>query len=196
MVHGVAGLLWLLLAAQAAAGTERAAVEAHLRAPEGTTPAAWRALGPGTDRTLVAVASDAKIDLALRARALATLAYFSTPAARKLLEEVVDHKGTSKDPDDRLLVRKAAVALGWIGGTSAPLHLAPLLDNADPDVRIDAAVGLGLTRMAAAAGSLRKRFDVEPEARVRSQIGRQLRLIDDAAVKPVTAPADSRPAAR
>lgn len=192
----MAGLLWLLLvAAQAAAPTGRAALEARLRSHEATNPQDWRALGPGTDRTLAEVARDPKVDVLIRARAMSTLAYFSTPTSRKLLEETVDHKASSKSPDDWLLVRKAAVALGWIGGTSTPLHLAPLLEHPDPDVRIDAAVGLGLTRMAAAAAPLRKQFDVETVPRVRSQIGRQLRLIEDALVKNAPGPADGKGAA-
>jgi hypothetical protein len=48
-------------------------------------------------------------------------------------------------------------------------------------VRIDVAIGLGLTRSEEAADFLRKRFDVETVPKVRNQIGRQLRLIEDAA---------------
>ena len=43
------------------------------------------------------------------------------------------------------------------------------------------AIGLGLTRSEQAADLLRKRFDVETVPKVRSQIGRQLGLIEDAA---------------
>jgi hypothetical protein len=53
-------------------------------------------------------------------------------------------------------------------------------------VRIDAAIGLGLTRSEEAADLLRKRFDVETVPKVRNQIGRQIRLIEEAvaAAKP------------
>jgi HEAT repeat protein len=193
----VAGLLWLVLAAaQAVAPSGRAAVEARLRSYEASNPQDWRAMGAGTDRTLAEVARDPKVEVLIRARAVSALAYFSTPLSRKLLEETIDQKASSKSPDDLLLVRKAAVALGWIGGTATPLHLAPLLEHPDPDVRIDAAVGLGLTRMAAAADPLRKQFDVESVPRVRAQIGRQLRLIEDALVKNAPRPADGKGAAR
>ena len=50
-------------------------------------------------------------------------------------------------------------------------------------MRIDVAIGLGLTRSEEAADFLRKRFDIEPVPKVRSQIGRQLRLIEDAAAE-------------
>jgi HEAT repeat protein len=61
-----------------------------------------------------------------------------------------------------------------------PARLGPLLDHEDPEVRLDAAIALGLTRLAPAADLLRKRMDVEPVPRVRSQMGRQLRVIEDA----------------
>jgi hypothetical protein len=179
-----AAIVILLLGAaslvQAApAQVSRATVEAKLRTyqPE---PGPWRALGAGTEQALIAVAGDGKTEIVLRARAVSTLAYFNGPAARKFLEATVDGKATSSDPGDRVLVRKAAVALGWLGGSRVPDKLAPLLDSQDPDVRLDAAVGLGLTRLPAAAEPLRKRLDLETDARVRTQISRQIQVIDAA----------------
>ncbi len=64
-----------------------------------------------------------------------------------------------------------------------PAQLGLLLEHPDPDVRIDVAIGLGLTRSEQAADLLRKRFDVETVPKVRSQIGRQLGLIEDAAAE-------------
>jgi hypothetical protein len=93
----------------------------------------------------------------------------------------VKQKASSNDAGDKLLLRKAALALGWVGGTAVPAQLGPLLEHPDPDVRLDVAIGLGLTRSGEAADFLRKRFDVETVPKVRSQIGRQLRLIEDAA---------------
>jgi hypothetical protein len=43
------------------------------------------------------------------------------------------------------------------------------------------AIGLGLTRSEEAAAFLRSRFAEETVAKVRNQIGRQLRLIEEAA---------------
>ncbi|HXU82001.1 MAG TPA: HEAT repeat domain-containing protein, partial [Polyangia bacterium] len=77
-----------------------------------------------------------------------------------------------------LLLAKAAVALGWLGGVRVPDRLGPLLDHPDPDVRVDAAAGLGLTRLPTAVEHLRKRLDVEPVARVRAQISRQIQVIE------------------
>ena len=144
------------------------------------------ALGPfreWIDEILIAIAGDPKADLQLRARAVTALGYVSTRPGRAFLEAVVKDKTSSKDAGDKLLLRKAALALGWAGGTRVPAQLGPLLDHPDPDVRLDVAIGLGLTRSEEAADLLRKRFDVETVPKVRSQIGRQLRLIEDAAAE-------------
>jgi HEAT repeat protein len=157
----------------------RATVENRLHKYQ-PDPAAWRALGPGTDDALLEIGGDGKVEVLVRARAISTLGYFPTPAVRKFLEATIEGKGASSDPGDRLLVGKAAVALGWIGGVQVPGRLTPLLASADPDLRLDAAVGLGLTRLAAAADSLRKRLDIETVPRVRAQISRQIQVIEEA----------------
>ena len=183
-------VLWLSAAisvlvsgpAAPAARTDRAAVEARLRANTMPRSAAeWAALGPGIDEILIAVAGDAKAELQLRAHAVSALGVMSTRPGRAFLETVVKQKAASADAGDKLLLRKAALALGWAGGNAVPTQLGPLLDHPDPDVRIDVAIGLGLTRSEEAADFLRKRFDVETVPKVRNQIGRQLRLIEDAA---------------
>ena len=186
LVFCLSAAMSLTLAAGATPVTRpgRAEVEVRLRA--NTLPASatdWRALGTGVDEILIAIAGDPKADLQLRARAVTALGYVSTRPGRAFLEAVVKDKTSSKDAGDKLLLRKAALALGWAGGTRVPAQLGPLLDHPDPDVRLDVAIGLGLTRSEEAADLLRKRFDVETVPKVRSQIGRQLRLIEDAAAE-------------
>ena len=157
-----------------------------MRLRANTLPASaadWRAFGPGVDEILIAIAGDPKADLQLRAHAVSALAYVSTRPGRAFLEAVVKDKASSKDAGDKLLLRNAALALGWAGGTTVPAQLGLLLEHPDPDVRIDVAIGLGLTRSEQAADLLRKRFDVETVPKVRSQIGRQLGLIEDAAAE-------------
>jgi HEAT repeat protein len=167
-----------LAAAKPAAGkVPRATIEPRLRSYK-PDPAAWRALGPGTDEALIEIAGDGKTEVLLRSRAVSTLSYFPTPAARRFLESTIDGKGDSPDAADRLLVAKAAVALGWLGGVQVPQRLAPLLDHPDPEVRLDVAIGLGLTRLPTAAEALRKRLVLEPVDRVRAQISRQIQVID------------------
>ena len=41
----------------------------------------------------------------------------STRPGRAFLETVVKQKASAKDAGDKLLLRKAALALGWAGGT-------------------------------------------------------------------------------
>jgi hypothetical protein len=167
-----------------AARPDRAAVETRLRANILPSSAAeWRALGPGIDEVLIAIAGDDKADLQLRAHAVSALGVVSTRPGRAYLEAAVKQKAASADPGDKLLLRKAALALGWAGGTLVPGQLGPLLAHPDPEVRLDMAIALGLTRSEEAADLLRERFDVETVPKVRSQIGRQLRLIEDAAAE-------------
>jgi len=161
----------------------RATIEPRLRNYK-PDPAAWRALGPGTDEALIEIAGDGKAEVLLRSRAVSTLSYFPTPATRKFLEGTIAGKAASPDASDRQLLGKAAVALGWLGGVHVPEQLAPLLDHLDPDVRLDAAIGLGLTRLPTAAEALRKRLDIETVARVRAQISRQIQVIDASRVPP------------
>jgi HEAT repeat protein len=161
----------------------RAKVEQALRAHDlGPSETDVAALGAGVDHVLIAIAGDAKADALLRARAVSALAYCRTIAARKLLAQMVGEKANAAVPGERLLARKAALALGWLGGPDVPPLLAPLLTHADSDVRIDAALALGLTRLDSAAELLRQRLPQESDGRVRAQIGRQLRVIEAALV--------------
>lgn len=178
-----AAMTVLLAASPAPAGRpERAFIEARLRADTLPRSAAdWRALGTGIDEVMIAIAGDSKADLQLRARAVSVLGVVSTRPGRAFLETVVKEKASSKDAADRLLLRKAVLALGWAGGAAVPDQLGPLLEHPDPEVRLDVAIGLGLTRSEEAAAFLRNRFADETVAKVRNQIGRQLRLIEEAA---------------
>jgi HEAT repeat protein len=183
-MRGALLLLLLALPASAGAGSKTAPVPRDTVEPKlvryHPDPAQWRALGPGTDQTLIEIAGDPKAELLVRSRAVSTLGYFATAASRRFLETTIESKGTSADAGDRLLVRRAAVALGWLGGMEVPGRLAPLLSSDDADVRLDTAVGLGLTRLPAAAAALRKRLDIEPADKVRAQISRQIQAIEAA----------------
>jgi HEAT repeat protein len=159
----------------------RAAVEAQLRAkaqPGSATE--WRALGSGVEEALVALAGDSKVDLQERGRAVSALGLVATRPGLAYLEKVVKESAATTDAGEKFILRKAAVALGWTGGAAVPGQLGPLLQHSDPDVRLDAAIGLGLTRSEEAADLLRARFDVETVPKVRSQIGRQLAQVEQA----------------
>jgi hypothetical protein len=182
------GVLPTLAAAKPApaARPAREAVESRLRGFElPPSEKDLRAFGPGVDEVLVEIAADAKVEVLVRARAVSALAYCSTGPSRQFLERVLAEKAATEDAGERLLLRKAAVALGWLGGPRVPKAVGGLLEHPDPEVRLDAAVALGLTRLATAADLLRARLPVEQDARVRGHIGRQLRVIEAA-----LAPAD------
>lgn len=180
----LAAALSLLLAGPIAAPAGqpvRPTVEARLRAnTQPGTAAEWHSLGTGVEEALVALAGDNKVDLSVRGRAISALGLVSTRPGRAFLEKLVKEDAASNEANQKLLLRKAAVALGWLGGAAVPGQLGPLLQHPDPDVRLDAAIGLGLTRAEEAADLLRARFGVETVPRVRSQIGRQLAQVEQA----------------
>ena len=105
------------------------------------------------------------------------LTYVRTPATRDFLENFLIRKRPSSDAVDHILLRKAAMALGWQAGPRSVDAVAALLDHPDPEVRLDAVVALGLTRARSAEKPLRDRLAAEPDATVRAQIESQLRVL-------------------
>jgi HEAT repeats len=163
--------------------TTRQSIEQLLRASERPPgPAELAAVGTGAEDALVAIAADAGAEATLRGRATGALAHAASPRARTFLMDVVT-RGAAEDPAaatpaDRVVLRRAAVALGWQAGPGAPPALGALLAHADPEVRTDAAVGLGLTRLAPAASLLRNHLAIEKDPKVRSHVARQLSAIE------------------
>jgi HEAT repeat protein len=187
MVGALAGLASPVVAKEAVVSPKAVRALLERRAPPGADE--LRDLGLGADTVLVGLASDATLDVPLRARATGALAHFASPAARRFLGETVRTKAFSKDAGERLLVRKAAVALGWLGGSDVPVRVEPLLDSPDADVRLDAVLALGLTRSQAAVEILRRRMPGEKDDRVRAQMSRQLGVLDQALQARPAAPA-------
>jgi HEAT repeat protein len=170
----------VLAAPTRAARASRADVEKRLRASERSLAAGdlLQLGGAEAEAVLVAIARDRKAEPLLRTRATAALGVAVTPAARAFLLEVVRRGAPEADATERGVLRRAAVALGWQGGPGAPEPLAGLLDHPDPEVRIDAALALGLTRLPTAAQLLRGHLPVEKDPRVRANIERQVRTIE------------------
>jgi HEAT repeat protein len=156
----------------------RADVEARLqkgsRGP-GTTEQAE--IARDAPRVLVQIAGDRTATPTLRGRAMNALAYARTPEAHDFLENFIIRNLPSTEREDRQLLRKAAVSLGWQAGGRAVEVLALLLDHADAEVRSDAALALGLTRTRDAERPLRSRLERESDATVRAQIESQLRTL-------------------
>jgi HEAT repeat protein len=153
---------------------ERAKVEAYLQTHDVASAAELRGVLPAPEKTLMIVTSDEHEDRLVRARAVAALRLFPSPAVQEFLERVVQDKATATDATDRLIVRRAAIALGWMASADAPEILAALFANEDPEVRLDAALGISMSRAEAAVAILRKQLVVETSPRVRQHIERQL----------------------
>jgi len=155
----------------------RAEVESALA--KGSAPGELQHWAATADGILTAVAADRAASETVRARALSALAYARTSRVHAFLENFILEKTPSSAPVDRVLLRRAAVSLGWQGGARVVEVVAPLLDHSDADVRLDAAAALGLARAREAEAPLRARLTVETDAAVRRQI--------EAALKAVTA---------
>jgi len=156
----------------------RAEVQARLaKAARGLSAHDVADLGPGAGGLLAQIADDKAIAAPIRLRAMAALAYARAPATHDFLETYLARQRTSRDPVDRALLRKAAIALGWQSGPRTVEALAELLDHDDAEVRLDVVVALGLTRTRRAEKPLRARLEIEPDPAVRAQIESQLRIL-------------------
>ena len=155
----------------------RAQVESALA--KGGAPGELQHWAATADGILTVVAADRAASETVRGRALSALAYAHTSRAHAFLENFIIEKTPSSAPVDRVLLRRAATALGWQGGARVVEVLGPLLDNGEAEVRLDAAAALGLTRAREAESPLRARLTVETDPAVRRQI--------EAALKAVTA---------
>lgn len=156
----------------------RSQCEAYLATHDVAVAAELRALAKAPEDALMAIASDTKAEGLIRSRAVAALRLVPTVGVRVFLAKLVSAKAKATDATDRLIVRRAAVALGWMAvGVDTVEQLAALFDNDDAEVRVDAAIALGLTRAATAAKFLRRQLAVEQSPRVREQIDRQLRQL-------------------
>ena len=172
------------LAASPASSDGRSPFEAYLAAHDVPSAAELRALAKAPEDALMAIASDTRAEGLIRSRAVAALRLVPTPGVQGFLGKLIQAKAKATDASERLLVRRAAVALGWMAGPGAAEKLDLLFDNEDAEVRLDAAIGLGLSRAATAATCLRRQLAVETVPRVRDQIERQLRALGEPLVEP------------
>jgi HEAT repeat protein len=159
-------------------GGERTAIENRLqKSVTGVTAADGAALGPPALPILFAIVDDRAAVTSLRARAVDVVGFIRVAAAHAFLENLITRMVPGRDPIDLLLLRRAAVALGWQSGPRVVDTLAPLLDHDEADVRLDAAVALGLSRLHAAEKPLRVRLTRESDPEVRKQLTAQLRSL-------------------
>lgn len=170
-------LLAAVLAANAGtpAASTRHEVEAALN--KGPSPTELRRLAETAEPALIGIADDRAAPAVARGRALAALAYARSGRAHAFLENFIIKTTPSREPSDHALLRRAAMALGWQSGPRLTEVLAPLLDNDDREVRLDAAAALGLGRAQDAEHPLRARLAVETDAAVKRQIQAALTAI-------------------
>ncbi len=169
------------------AGDGRVRCEAYLATHDVAVAAELRALAKAPEDALMDIASDTRAQGLIRARAVAALRLVPSHGVYVFLSKLVEGKAKASDATDRLIVRRAAVALGWLGwmgGDATAQKLAQLFENEDAEVRLDAAIGIGLTRAENAATVLRRQLAVETAPRVRNQIERQLRTLGEPAPEP------------
>lgn len=167
----------------------RSRIEAYLATHDVPLAEELRALAPAPETALMAIVSDVRADGLLRSRAVTALRLVPSAGVHVFLSKLIQSNAKATDATDRLIVRRAALALGWMSGTGAAETLAMLFDNEDAEIRLDAATGLGLTRAASAASYLRRQLAVERAPRVRNQIERQLRALGESLAEPQKAPA-------
>jgi HEAT repeat protein len=127
-----------------------------------------------------------------RSRAVAALRLLPSPTVQAFLGTLIESKAKATGETDRLILRRAAVALGWMAGSDAPEQLALLFENDAPDVRLDAVLGISMTRAATAAAILHKQLVVESSPRVREQIQRQLTALGEEPPAPDKAPSTKK----
>ncbi len=159
------------------AADARDRIAAYLGDHDVVTAAELRALDANPPKALIAIARDEKAPSLVRARAVAALRGFGSPEVYAFLAKLIDDKATTADATLRLILRRAAITLGWLSAPDSDHTLAALFANADPEVRVDAAIGIGFTRKADAVALLRGQLAVETVQRVREQIERQLRIL-------------------
>jgi hypothetical protein len=192
------GFLTLAAASTAApdagrAISEQAAVERYLSTHDLPAVAELDALSKVPEKTLMAIALDLHAERLTRSRAVAALRLLPSPVVQEFLAKLIQDKASTTDPTERLLLRRAAVALGWMAGSDAPGRLAQLFENQDPEVRLDAVLGIAMSRAMNAGAVLRRHLLVETASRVRDQIRRQLTALGEPAAEPDKAPSKKKP---
>jgi hypothetical protein len=162
----------------------RSKFEAYLAGHDVPLAAELRALAKTPEDPLMAIVSDTRVEGLIRSRAVAALRLVPTKGVQFFLGKLIETKAKATDASDRLIVRRAAVALGWMVAPGAAEKLDLLFENEDAEVRLDAAIGLGLSRAETAATLLRRQLAVESVPRVRDQIERQLRALPQPSPEP------------
>lgn len=102
--------------------------------------------------------------------------------------DAIEHFRRTIEHADARVRRETVQALSKVGGDEAVPLLAKALNDAEAPLRASAALGLGLTKLPAAAGPLLTRLAAEEDGEVELEIVRALgRIGDPRAVEPLAA---------
>lgn len=180
------------------AGTPNASTDVFLRylqaheVPQHSTD--LTSLGPKPDRAFIHIIQDSHHPALTRARAMSALRFLPSPAVQTFVANWVETHAKADNETDQLIVRRAAMVLGWMGGPAKFDRLEMLFQNNDPNTRVDAVLALSLNRVPRTIEILRKRLGAESNPRVRALIERQLTAME-APAKPFDPPpaAKSKP---
>lgn len=174
---------------------DRTRVERMLSAYETTaTRGELLKLHPRVDQILLDIVAFPSSRVLARTRAICALALFPTDQTRAALKQVIarcdkqvrrpTRKGAEVSTSLPLLdLQQALSAYARAAGPAAVATVAPYLSYPNRDVRATAALATRLTRSPKARALLLARQKVEPQAMVKVQLGRQLKLLQ-VTVKP------------
>lgn len=169
-----------LVPSLAAADPGRDQVESLLAGYEPRVSAADLArLGPGTDRVLIAIASDPATSPLRRVRALAALSAVPSTDGREACRAVVAARRAAAEGAAALELAACAHTLGASPGDPTA-ELGALLDHPVIEVRVAAARALGQSRgvpPARAQALVRRRARVENDGFVRGVLDESLRRL-------------------
>lgn len=144
-------------------------------------------LGPKPANAFMKIIQTRQHPALTRARAMSALRLLPSPAVQSFVAKWVETNAKADNTTDRMIVRRAAMVLGWMGGPAVFDRLEMLFENSDPETRIDAVLALSLNRVPRSIELLRKHLGTESDPRVRALIERQLTAMD-ATAKPLDPP--------
>lgn len=157
------------------APSHKEAVMAALQGSTPLTPARMAELGPDADLALIDVLRDGKLSATVHGRAVDGLAASGSKVARDHLVRVAMATGEV----ELTVLRRALLGLGWLRDGRAPEIIAPWLDHASAQVRLDAAVALALTKTEAAIDLLTRHNRNEKDTNVRKKIDRLVKRLQE-----------------
>ncbi len=127
-------------------------------------------VGPDVDLLLVRIAGHPKLRPTVRVRAMSSMALYPNPRVQGFLRSLLHERRLKGTPLGVLLRRQAMRSLAWAFGDAAVDDLAPLRQDADPQIREACARAYGDSQSRRAIALLEAWLPHEPELFVRSAV--------------------------